>query len=614
MPATTVRPSSPTEASARPGQGVSMIKLTIDHCEVVVPEGTSVLNAARLAGIRIPSLCYLEGVHVVGGCRVCLVEVEGAKALQASCSMPVSEGLKIRTATPKVRAARRTVMELLLSDHEGDCQTCVRSHDCEFLAEARDLDIRELHFTGAKHRRIIDQSTPALDRDSAKCIMCRRCITVCSDIQATGALWAQDRGFECVAAPAFGQMLDRVACVQCGQCAAVCPTAAITEKDHIERVWAALSDPAKRVIVQTAPAIRAGLGECFGLPAGSLVTGKMSAALRRLGFDAVFDTNFTADLTIIEEGTELLMRLKAALVDHAPVALPQFTSCCPGWIKFAEHYHEGLLPNLSTAKSPQQMFGALAKTYYAESIGCRPEDLYVVSVMPCTAKKFEAQRPEMNASGFQDVDAVLTTRELGRMITQSGLDFAALPDEPMDQPMGMSSGAADIFANTGGVMEAALRTVWCLVTGQPFPFEKLHVVPIEGLEGVKEIAITIPSAVPEWSFLQGQTLKVAVAHGLANAEKLIEQVQSGQKAYHFIEVMSCPGGCIGGGGQPRFTTNEVRKERMKAIFAEDEGKQVRMSHENPAIAALYEGFLGAPLGEKSHRLLHTHYHPRGMHH
>jgi iron-only hydrogenase group A len=591
-----------------------MIKLTIDQSEVVVPEGTSVLNAAIQAGIRIPSLCHLEGVHVSGGCRVCLVEVEGARALQASCYMPVSEGLKIRTNTPKVRAARRTVMELLLSDHEGDCQTCARSHDCEFLAVARDLDIRELHFTGAKHHQIMDESTPALVRDSAKCIMCRRCITVCSDIQATGALWAQDRGFECVAAPAFGQMLDRVACVQCGQCAAVCPTAAITEKDHIERVWAALSDPTKHVIVQTAPAIRAGLGECFGLPPGTRVTGRMSAALHRLGFNAVFDTNFTADLTILEEGSELLMRLKAALVDQKSVDLPQFTSCCPGWIKYAEYFHPELLPNLSTAKSPQQMFGALAKTYYAQSINRRPEDIYVVSVMPCTAKKFEAQRPEMNASGFQDVDAVLTTRELGRMITQSGLDFAALEDEPMDQPMGTSSGAADIFANTGGVMEAALRTVWCLVTGLPFPFEQLHVAPIEGLAGVKEVSITIPSAMPEWAFLEGQTLKLAVAHGLANAERLIQQVQSGEKAYHFIEVMTCPGGCIGGGGQPRFTTNEVRRERMQAIFAEDEGKAVRMSHENPAIAALYRDYLGAPLGEQSHHLLHTHYQARAVHH
>lgn len=591
-----------------------MIKLTIDHCDVTVPEGTTVLNAARQAGIRIPSLCYLEGVHVVGGCRVCLVEVEGARALQASCSMPVAEGLRIRTSTPKVRAARRTVMELLLSDHEGDCQTCVRSHDCEFLAEARDLDIRELHFTGAKHRQLIDESTPALVRDSAKCIMCRRCITVCSEIQATGALWPQDRGFECVAAPAFGQTLDRVACVQCGQCAAVCPTAAITERDHIERVWEALADPTKHVVVQTAPAIRAGLGECFGLAPGTLVTGRMAAALRRLGFHAVFDTNFTADLTILEEGTELLLRLQSALAAGTPAALPQFTSCCPGWIKFAEYFHPDLLPNLSTAKSPQQMFGALAKTYYARAIGRAPEDIFVVSVMPCTAKKFEAQRPEMNASGFQDVDAVLTTRELGRMITQSGLDFAALPEEPMDQPMGMSSGAADLFANTGGVMEAALRTVWSLVTGRPFPFEKLHVAPIEGLEGVKEVSITLPSAVPEWAFLQGQTLKLAVAHGLANAERLIQEVKAGRSAYHFVEVMSCPGGCIGGGGQPRFTTNEVRRERMRAIVAEDEGKPVRMSHENPAIAALYRDFLGAPLGEASHHLLHTHYEARPIHH
>jgi len=591
-----------------------MIKLTIDHREVVVPEGTTVLNAARQAGIRIPSLCYLEGVHVVGGCRVCLVEVEGARALQASCSMPVSEGLKIRTSTPKVRAGRRTVMELLLSDHEGDCQTCGRSTDCEFLAVARDLDIRTLPFTGAKHHQIIDESTPGLVRDSAKCIMCRRCITVCSEIQATGALWAQDRGFECVAAPAFGQNLDRVACVQCGQCAAVCPTAAITERDHIEQVYAALADPTKHVIVQTAPAIRAALGECFGLAPGTPVTGRMSAALHRLGFDGVFDTNFTADLTILEEGTELLMRLKTALLDKQPAELPQYTSCCPGWIKFAEYFHPDILPNLSSAKSPQQMFGALAKTYYAQSLGLRAEDVYVVSVMPCTAKKFEAQRPEMNASGCQDVDAVLTTRELGRMITQSGLDFVALPDEPMDLPMGLGSGAADIFANTGGVMEAALRTVWCLVTGLPFPFEQLHVAPIAGLEGVKEVSITIPSTVPEWAFLKGQTLKLAVAHGLANADRLIEQIKAGQGGYHFIEVMSCPGGCIGGGGQPRFTTNEVRKERMKAIFAEDEGKQIRMSHENPAIATLYRDFLGEPLGEVSHHLLHTHYQERPIHH
>ncbi len=587
-----------------------MPRLTIDQATVEVPAGTSVLQAARTVGIRIPSLCYLEGVHVIGGCRVCLVEVEGARALAASCSLPVAEGMKVRTSTPKVRAARRTVVELLLSDHDGECQTCVRSDDCELQAVARDLDVRALRYTGAHHPRRLDRSTPALERDSAKCIMCRRCITVCSEIQATRALWAQDRGFESLAAPAFGHDLASVACVQCGQCAAVCPTAAITEKDHIERVWTALADPSRHVIVQTAPAIRAGLGECFGLPPGTRVTGRMTAALRRLGFAAVFDTDFTADLTIIEEGTELLHRLQTALVDGKPAALPQFTSCCPGWIKFAEYFHPDLLPNLSTAKSPQQMFGALAKSYYAQKLGRKPEEIFVVSVMPCTAKKFEAQRPEMNASGATDVDAVLTTRELGRMITQAGIDFRVLADEAMDEPFGISSGAADIFANTGGVMEAALRTVWAIVTGQPFPFAQLHVTPIAGLEGVKEVALTIPTAVPEWRFLQGRTLRLAVAHGLANAERLIQKVKSGETSYHFIEVMSCPGGCIGGGGQPRFTTDAVRRARMQAIFAEDEGKAVRMSHENLAVAQLYRDFLGRPLGPKSHALLHTRYQPR----
>jgi len=589
-----------------------MPKLTIDNNVVEVPPGTSILNAARKVGIRIPSLCYLEGVHVMGGCRVCVVEVEGARALQPSCSTPVADAMVVRTNTPRVRASRRTVVELLLSDHDGECQVCARSGDCEFQAVARDLDVRDIHFTGAKHRRLVDTSTPALDRDSGKCIMCRRCITVCSEIQATRALWAQDRGFESGAAPAFGHPLDSVACVQCGQCAAVCPTAAITEKDHITRVWAALSDKTKHVVVQTAPAIRAGLGECFGLPPGTLVTGKMVAALRRLGFHAVFDTNFTADLTIVEEGTELLTRLRRALVEKQPVPLPQFTSCCPGWIKFAEYFHPELLPHLSTAKSPQQMFGALAKTYYAQRIGRKPGDVFVVSVMPCTAKKFEAQRAEMNSSGVTDVDAVLTTRELGRMITASGLDFLAQPEERADQPLGLGSGAADIFANTGGVMEAALRTVWCLVTGEPLPFDKLHVAPIGGLAGVKEVAITVPHAVPEWKFLEGVTLKLAVAHGLAHAEELIRRMKAGANGYHFIEVMSCPGGCIGGGGQPRFTTDAIRLARMKAIFAEDEGKQLRMSHENPAVAELYRDFLGAPLGEKSHHLLHTHYRQRPL--
>jgi NADP-reducing hydrogenase subunit HndD len=399
-------------------------------------------------------------------------------------------------------------------------------------------------------------------------------------------------------------------CVQCGQCAAVCPVGAISEKDQIHEVWAALDDPDKHVVVQTAPAIRAALGECFDYPPGTLVTGKMVSALRRLGFDAVFDTNFTADLTIIEEGTELLTRLKKALVDKEDVALPQFTSCSPGWIKYVEYFYPDMLPNVSTCKSPQQMFGAVAKTYYAEKIGKRPEDIFVVSVMPCTAKKFEAQREEMADSGVRDVDVVLTTRELGRMIKQGGIEFGSLPDDKMDAPIGMSSGAADIFANTGGVMEAALRTAYEIVTGRPLPFENLHVEPIAGLDGVKEASIQITGTVPEWSFLEGVTVNVAVAHGLGNARKVIERVESGDADYHFVEIMTCPGGCIGGGGQPRLTTDDVRRARIEAIYREDEGKTLRKSHENPEIKQIYDEFLGEPLGERSHHLLHTRYETR----
>ncbi|HRU07512.1 MAG TPA: [FeFe] hydrogenase, group A, partial [Candidatus Brocadiia bacterium] len=490
---------------------------------------------------------------------------------------------------------------------EGDCQTCDRNEDCELQAIARDLGIREVRYPGAKSGRRLDTSTPALVRDSAKCILCRRCVTVCNETQGVGGLFPQNRGFKSMVGPAFCQDLDTVTCVQCGQCAAVCPVGAIVERDEIDRAWAALEDPAKHVVVQTAPAIRAALGECFGYEPGTLVTGKMVSALRRLGFDAVFDTNFSADLTIMEEGTELLTRLKKALVDKKPVALPMFTSCSPGWIKFIETFYPDMLANVSTCKSPQQMFGALAKTYYAEKTGKKKEDIFVVSVMPCTAKKFEAQRPEMNSSGVQDVDLVLTTRELGRMIKQAGIDFASLPDDKMDAPLGMSSGAADIFANTGGVMEAALRTAWEIVTGKPLPFDNLHVKPIAGLEGVKEASVTIQGAKPEWSFLEGVTAKVAVAHGLGNARKVIEAVRAGKASYHFIEVMTCPGGCIGGGGQPRMTSNKVREARIKAIYREDEGKVLRKSHENPEVKALYEQFLGHPLGEKSHHLLHTRY-------
>ncbi|MBP7745966.1 MAG: [FeFe] hydrogenase, group A [Phycisphaerae bacterium] len=594
-----------------------MPKLTIDNISVEVPAGTTILDAAKQAGVHIPTLCYMKNVQAIGACRVCTVEVEGARNLVASCAAPVAEGMKVKTNSRRVREARRTVVELLLSEHDGDCQVCARNDDCELQAVARELGVREVRYSGDKAKRYRDSTTPALTRDTAKCILCRRCVTVCNQTQGVAAIWAQNRGFKTVIGPAFCQNLDEVVCVQCGQCAAVCPVGAITEQDHIAAVWDALDDPKKHVVVQTAPAIRAALGECFGYPPGTRVTGKMTAALRRLGFDGVFDTNFAADLTIMEEGSELLMRLKQALVGkkgnghgHEYGPLPMFTSCSPGWIKFMEHYYPDMTANLSTCKSPQQMFGAIAKTYYADKIGKKPEDIFVVSVMPCTAKKFECQRPEMTDSGVQDVDAVLTTRELARMIKQAGIDFTKLPDEKQDAPLGISTGAADIFANTGGVMEAALRTAWEIVTGRPLPFENLHVKPIEGLDGVKEASAKITGAQPEWKFLEGAELKVAVAHGLGNARKVIERVRKGEAQYHFIEVMTCPGGCIGGGGQPRLTDDDVRKARIAAIYDEDEHRELRKSHENPAVQQLYKEFLGQPLGEKSHHLLHTKYESR----
>ncbi len=584
-----------------------MPTLTIDNTSVEVAEGTSILEAAKQAGISIPSLCYLKDVQAIGACRACLVEVEGARSLVASCVMPVSNGMKVKTNTKRVREARKMVIELLLSDHHGECQTCVRNDDCELQDVARQLGIKDVTYPGEKSKCFIDDSTPALIRDTGKCILCRRCVTVCRETQGVGGLFPQNRGFATVVGPAFASDLDEVTCVQCGQCGAVCPVGAIVERDQVADVWAALDDPTKTVVVQTAPAIRAALGECFGNEPGTLVTGKMVTALRRLGFDGVFDTNFTADLTIIEEGTELLTRLKNALVEKKDVALPMFTSCSPGWIKFMEYYYPDMLANLSTCKSPQQMFGAIAKTYYAQKIGKKPEDMFVVSIMPCTAKKFECQRPEMNGSGVQDVDVVLTTRELGRMIKQAGIDFNNLPDGQMDNPIGLSSGAADIFANTGGVMEAALRTVYEIITGKPFPFENLHVAPVAGLDGIKEASVEITETVPAWSFLKGVTVKVAVAHSLGNARKVLESIREGKSQYHFVEVMTCPGGCIGGGGQPRFTCDDVRAERIKAIYKEDEGKALRKSHENPDIKKIYEEFLGEPLGKMSHKLLHTHY-------
>ena len=584
-----------------------MPTLTIDGMKVDVPEGSTVLAACRQAGARVPTLCHLEGIPPIGACRLCVVEVEGARTLLASCTQPATEGMVVQTNSPRARRARQAVLQLILSEHCGDCYACVRNGDCELRKLALDLHVVEITCRGERTNKVIDDSTPALVRDTGKCVGCRRCVTACNEVQGVGALFAQNRGFATVIGPAFASNLSDVVCVQCGQCAAVCPVGAITEKTAVDAVWEVLDDPDKHVIVQTAPAIRGALGEEFGYEPGTLVTGKMVTALRRLGFDAVFDTNFTADLTIMEEGTELLTRLKKALVDGEDVALPQFTSCSPGWINYMEHFNPDMLSNLSTCKSPQQMFGALAKTYYAEKLGKRPEDIVVVSVMPCTAKKFECARPEMSRDGIADVDMVLTTRELARMVRMAGIDFRKLPDDKMDRPLGMSTGAADIFAVTGGVMEAALRTAYEIVTGEAFPFQNLHVTPIAGLEGVKEASVTIEKTVPEWSFLQGATLNVAVAHGLGNAQKIIERIREGEKTFHFVEVMTCPGGCIGGGGQPRLTSDSVREARIRAIYAEDEGRELRKSHENPDVKALYEEFLGEPLGHKSHELLHTKY-------
>ncbi len=571
---------------------MSNVKLTINGTAIEVPAGSTILQAAEKAGIRIPTLCHHPDQEVKGVCRVCVVEVEKSRTLQPACAYPVAEGMVVRTNTAAVREARKVTVELMLSRHPVDCLGCARNMKCELQALAQELGVTEVRFGRLEKDMPKDTSTPSLVRDPSKCIVCRRCVYTCNEVQGVGALFPAYRGHETVVVPAYDNPMMEVACALCGQCIHACPVGAITEKDDTEKVWEALADPGKHVVVQTAPAIRATLGEEAGLPAGTLVTGKMVAALRRLGFDRVFDTDFTADLTIMEEGSELIHRLTTGGV------LPLLTSCSPGWIKFIEHFFPELLPNVSSCKSPQQMFGALAKTYYAEKFGIDPASIFVVSIMPCTAKKFEAARPEMNSSGYQDVDVVLTSRELGRMFREAGIDFDRLEDEEFDDPLGMSTGAAAIFGATGGVMEAALRTAYELVTKKEL--KNLDFVDLRGLKNIKEATVD----------LDGTKVNVAVAHGLGNAKTLMERISRGEGNYHFVEIMACPGGCLGGGGQPIKTTNAVRERRIDAIYREDKRMAIRKSHENPAITKIYEEYLGKPLGEKSHHLLHTHYGPR----
>lgn len=587
-----------------------MIHLTINGKSVEVPKDSTIMEAAKRVNIKIPSLCHLEGVHKYGSCRICVVEVEGSRNLQASCIAKVREGMAVKTNSQKVRAARKVLYELLLSDHPRDCLNCARNGSCELRKLGEHLGVGESRFEGQRSAGLVDV-TPSITRDASKCVLCRRCVTACNEIQHVGAINAQNRGFDTVISPAMGLPLNSTACAMCGQCVAVCPTGALTETDGITPVWKALQDPKKRVAVQVAPAVRAALGEEFGLPCGTRVTGKIASALRELGFDDVFDTDFAADLTIVEEGTELLDRLNEALTGKGAV-LPMITSCSPGWIKHIEHQFPGELDHLSTCKSPHTMLGALLKSYYAEKLEMDPRDLFVVSVMPCTAKKYEIQRPEMGRDGMPDVDAVLTTRELARMIKSAGIDFVELPDAEFDKPLGLSTGAADIFGVTGGVTEAALRTVYQLVTGRELPFEKLHVTPLMGQRQIKTANIKVEGALPAYAHLEGVTVNIAVTSGLEGASILMREIAAGVSPYHFIEVMGCPGGCINGGGQPRASCAGYREKRAAALYAEDECKPLRKSHENPDVIALYREYLGEANGERSHHLLHTHYVSRGL--
>jgi len=589
---------------------MSKLNITINGVVYEVEPGKTILEAARDAGIIIPTLCYHKDLCVAGNCRVCVVEIVGQNRLSASCATPCHDNIEILTNTSKVRNARKHIIELLLSEHNADCTKCYKNGNCELQELAAEYKImsQDLIDLVPYKNYTIDMFSPSIIKDDSKCIRCQRCVRTCSELQGVNALTVAYKGDKMKISTFFEKSMSDVVCTTCGQCVNHCPTGALIEKNYIEEVWEAISDPEKHVVVQTAPAVRVGLGEELGFEAGSRVTGKMVAALKNLGFDSVLDTDFTADLTIMEEGTELLTRLKRALVDKDPtVQLPMATSCSPGWIKYIEHMYPEYLGNLSTCKSPQQMFGALAKTYYARSRKLNPEKIVSVSIMPCTAKKFESNRPEMHDSGYRDVDYVLTTRELAIMIKQAGIDFMKLPDKKFDRIMGESTGAGVIFGATGGVMEAALRTVYELVTGREVPFDNINITPVRGMEGVREASIKIENPLEAWSFLDGVELKCAIAHGLVNAKKVMDAIKANTIDYHFIEFMACIGGCLGGGGQPIPTNPEIRAKRAKAIYDEDEAMPIRKSHENPEIIKIYEDYLGKPLGEKSHHLLHTKY-------
>lgn len=572
---------------------MELVSLKIDNRLVEIHPGATILEAAEKAGVTIPTLCYMEDINKVGACRICVVEVVGGKSLAAACVTPVAQGMEVLTNTERVRQARKVNLELILSDHDVECLTCIRNQNCELQKMAELLGVRDVRFAGKRNLVDKDTSTDAIVRDPQKCILCRRCVSVCDKVQSVNAIVPLGRGFKTVIGTQFHDPLSNSVCVQCGQCVLVCPTGALVEKEQTEDVWRVLADPNKHVVVQTAPAIRVSIGQEFGLEPGTISTGQMVSGLRLLGFDRVFDTDFTADLTIMEEGNELLQRLNEG------GTLPMITSCSPGWIKFIEHFYPELLDHLSTCKSPQQMFGALAKTYYANKMNLDPADIVCVSIMPCTAKKFEANRPEMDSSGYKDVDFVLTTREAARMFKQASIKLDKLPEEDYDPPLGISTGAGLIFGATGGVMEAALRTAYELVTKEEL--DNLNFYNVRGMRGIKEAEVE----------LNGTKIKVAVAHTLANARKLLDKIKEGKADYHFIEVMSCPGGCIGGGGQPIPTNLDIREKRIKGIYNADAQMKIRKSHENPAIEQLYKEFLGQPLGEMSHKLLHTNYTKRG---